>query len=148
MFKCKKCGATFETPNYWKETHGLDFPPYEIFSKCPKCGEDFEETIRCEICGERFLEDELSGGCCDGCIDKYRKNFEMCYEISLGETQEVEINALLASLFEPRDIEQILKEYIKEKWQDIDCSSFIDEDKEWFAEKLAKEVKKNEKAKG
>ena len=67
--------------------------------------------------------------------------------VKKGETQEIEINALLASLFDVADIERILKEYVLERLHDVDCSQFIDEDISWFGEKLAEEVKKNENAK-
>ena len=116
-------------------------------SGCPVCKEEYEETVQCAVCGSEHFEDELNGGVCDECIDEYRKNFNACYEFSIGETTEIKINSLLASLFEESDIEQILKEYIRDKWQDVDCSQFIDEDKSWFGERIAEEVKKNEKGK-
>ena len=116
-------------------------------SGCPLCKGDYEETVKCSICGSEHLEDELNGGVCDECIDEYRKDFQTCYEVSFGETEDIKINALLASLFDVSDIEQILKEYIRDKWQDVDCSQFIDEDKSWFGERLVEEVKKNENSK-
>lgn len=150
-YKCLNCGHIFDegeqrhSKQYVGECWGSD--AYEDVSGCPLCDGDYEETKPCKICGSEHLEDELSGGVCDECIDEYRKNFDACYELSVGETTEVKINSLLASLFEVSDIEQILKEYIQNKWQDVDCSPFIDEDISWFGEKLAEEVKKNENKK-
>lgn len=145
-YKCLSCGHIFEEGEQatWEERHGLDAPPYEKLSGCPICKGDYEKTTPCAICGSEHLEDELNGGVCDECIDEHRKDFNTCYEVSLGETTQIEINSLLASLFDVGDIEQILKGYILDRWNCVDCSQFIDEDKSWFGERLAEEVKKNE----
>ena len=151
-YKCLDCGHIFEYGEeaVWSEFRGECFgvESYEKMDGCPLCRGDYEETVKCSICGSEHLEDELNGGVCDECIDEYRKDFQTCYEVSFGETEDIKINALLASLFDVSDIEQILKEYIRDRWQDVDCSQFIDEDKSWFGERIAEEVKKNENAKG
>lgn len=151
-YKCLDCGHIFEEDEQarWSESRGEYWgsPCYETMSGCPVCKGEYEETVQCAVCGSEHLEDELSGGVCDECIDEYRKNFNSCYELSIGETTPIEINSLLASLFEVSDIEQILKEYIRDKWEDVSCDKFIDEDKSWFGERIAEEVKKNENAKG
>lgn len=137
-YKCLDCGHIFDGDEIysWYESHG------ETMSGCPTCGGDYEEMIQCEICGDEYLEGELCGGVCSNCIDDYRNNFEICYSVSIGETEGVEINALLASLFDPSDIEQILKEYIRNRMGEVDCGAFIDGDPDWFGERLAKEVNK------
>jgi hypothetical protein len=151
-YRCLDCGHIFEEGEEarWRESRGECWgtPCSEEVSGCPLCRGDYEETTPCAICGSAHLEDELNGGVCDECIEKYRKDFEICYNVSLGETVAIKINSLLASLFDVGDIEQILKEYIYKKWWDVDCIQFIDEDKSWFGERLAEEVKKNENAKG
>ena len=150
-YKCLNCGHIFEEGEEarWNESRGeyWGFPCSEEMSGCPLCRGDYEKTIPCEICGSEHLADELFGGVCDECIEEYRKDFNRCYELSFGETTEIKINSLLASLFDVSDIEQILKEYIRNKWQDVDCSPFIDKDISWFGEKLVEEVKKNENGK-
>ena len=151
MLKCLECGHVFSEYdlNTWEESRGEHFgiPCYEKMSGCPICEGDYEETVQCADCGSEHLEDELFGGVCSECIDEYRKDFNACYEISIGETKEIKINALLASLFDVSDIEQILKEYIRDKWKDVDCSQFIDEDIQWFGEKISEEVKNGENSK-
>lgn len=151
-YKCLECGHIFEEGEQacWLESRGEFWgtPCSEHMSGCPLCKGEYEETVQCAVCGSEHLEDELNGGVCDECIDEYRKNFNACYELSIEEKTEIKINSLLASLFEVSDIEQILKEYIHERWQDVSCDKFIDEDKSWFGEKIAEEVKKNENAKG
>ena len=150
-YKCLECGHVFSEYdlNTWEESRGEHFgiPCYEKMSGCPICEGDYEETVQCAVCGSEHIEDELFGGVCSECIDEYRKDFNACYEISIGETKEIKINALLASLFDVSDIEQILKEYIRDKWKDVDCSQFIDEAIQWFGEKISEEVKNGENSK-
>ena len=143
-FKCLACGHIFEEGEQarWEETHGLDCQPYEKMSGCPICKGDFEETKQCKICGGEFLEDELLGGCvCEECVEEYSKDFDTCYKISANEKEEIKINALLASLLDVDEIETILYHYLKTK-RDIDCSKFVNQDKDWFADKLVEEVNK------
>ena len=142
-YKCLECGHIFEDgeESVWYEDHG------EMMRGCPVCDGAYEEAVECEICGAAHLSEELNGGVCDECIDEYRSDFDTCYAVSMGETQKVEINALLAALFDPRDIEQILKEHIKNRMPDIDCGGFIDADRSWFGENLVKEVSKSENKK-
>ena len=146
-YKCLDCGHIFEDGEqaiwreYMGECHGS--PAYEEFSGCPICKGSYEETKQCKICGGEFLEDELNGGCvCDECIEEYSKDFDTCYKISANEKEEIKINALLASLFDVDEIEAILYQQLESVKDNIDCSAFINEDKHWFAEKLAEEVSK------
>ena len=146
-YRCLECGHIFEEGEqatwreYMGECHGS--PAYEEFSGCPICKGSYEETKQCKICGGEFLEDELNGGCvCDECIEEYSKDFDTCYKISANEKEEIKINALLASLFDVDEIEAILYQQLESVKDNIDCSAFINEDKHWFAEKLAEEVSK------
>lgn len=144
-YKCLECGHIFDEGEEarWEETHGLDYPPYERFCGCPLCQGSFEETVKCKVCGEEFLEAELNGGCvCNECIEEYSRDFDTCYKIADAEKEEIKINALLASLVSASKIEAVLYHLLKEKG-DVDCLAFINEDKDWFAEKLAEEVNKN-----
>lgn len=53
MFKCNDCGAEFEEPRIYYETHGFSSPPFEERAECPNCGwTGFEE------CREEESEDE------------------------------------------------------------------------------------------
>jgi hypothetical protein len=150
--KCIECGHIFDDCELarWEEDRGEFWGVRctETMIGCPICHGEYEETTPCEICGSEHLDDELFGGVCEECIDEYRKDFDSCYEISLGEKEEIKINSLLASLFEPSDIEAILIKHIKTNCPDIDCSKYIDNDISWFGEQIVKEVSKNENAKG
>ena len=66
----------------------------------------------------------------------------------------VELNCFLASMFDKQEIEEILfrelkneEKYIKEL-VNLDCEKFVNSNRDWFAERLAEEVKKDENAKG
>lgn len=143
-YKCLECGHIFEEgeEKVWQEDRGEYWGVRcsEEMSGCPKCSGEYEQAIRCALCGEPHLYEELNGGVCDECLERYSKDFKTCYNISRGETEMVEINALLASLFEPSDIEAILRAYIKDKCPDIDYTDYIERDKEWFGKELIKEV--------
>lgn len=138
MYKCTECGHIFESGEEarWFETHGLDCEPYEECCGCPICKGGFDDADRCAICGTVHFESDLNGGVCDDCIDKYRHDFDACYSIAPEEKETIEINSLLASLFYESDIEQILKEYVRDRMPDVDCSHYIDTDKSWFGERL------------
>ena len=145
-FKCLECGNVFEDGEQavWEEHHpyGMGYAT-ENFSGCPICKGDFEETTQCKICGGEFLADELNGGCvCDECIEQYSKDFDTCYNIANQDKQEIKINGLLATIFDTSEIEQILFESLNKDGEKIDCSEYIEQDKDWFAEKLTEEVKK------
>jgi reverse gyrase len=137
-FKCLSCGHIFEEGEEarWYEEHG------ELWSGCPVCYGGYEETTKCVICNGEFLEHELRNGCvCDDCLKLYNDDFSMCYEIGKQSPQEISINGLLATLFSVDDIEEILCKILK-KEEKVDCSEFIKEDEDWFAERLAEEVNK------
>ena len=146
-FKCLACGHIFEEGEQarWEEHHpyGMGYAAEE-FSGCPICKGDFEETKQCEICGGEFLEDELLGGCvCEECVEECKRDLETCYKIAeTAPKEEIKINPLLASLFDVDEIEAILYQQLESVKDNIDCSAFINEDKDWFAEKLAEEVSK------
>lgn len=155
-YKCENCGHIFEEGEQtirrekWGEYYGgLQASPIGIqeFHCCPMCGCDsFEETVPCARCKSEHLISELVGDVCQECIDECRHDFNACYAVSFGDTQTVEINALLASIFDKHDIEAILVEYIL-KSTDIDFSAYIDRDPDWFGERLAEEVRKNDSEK-
>lgn len=152
-YKCLNCGNIFERGEQarWIENLGeyWGLPCLKEMSGCPCCFGAYEETYQCELCGSEHAEDELYGGVCEECIDNYKSDFKTCYEISLNaEKVNVKINALLASLLDDDEIEEILIDFVKEHCKDADCTQFIEDDKHWFGEQLAKEVRKNEDKKG
>lgn len=136
--KCTECGHIFEEGEQvnWIERHGFSYGGGERFSGCPLCRGEYEETTPCAVCGSEHFEDELHGGVCDECIDKCRHDVDMCAEVGADKREEVKINSFLLSIFDGKDIEAILFERLKERFSDVDCSAYIDNDITWFGEQL------------
>lgn len=73
MYVCLDCDSLFEEPNtYYGET--LEYfgaPCRECVSGCPSCGGYYQETFKCDQCGEYIVDKyvELSDGTkvCDNC---------------------------------------------------------------------------------
>ena len=143
-YKCLECGHIFENGEA-REVREDDGYVYV----CPICGGDFEKTVKCSLCKGEFLEDELNGGVCDECIDEYRNQAKICVDISEqeGTKAQINVNYLIPFILSEEDINDILIEYIEKEKPNADCSAYIDEDKSWFGEMLAKEVKNNENSK-
>lgn len=112
--------------------------PFDVRTEfCPCCkSDDFDEAKECEVCGEFYAEDELIKGVCEECIKKCRHDVDMCAEIGMGNREQIKINSFLVAMFDEKDIEAILLDYLKTKNPKADCSAFIDNDVSWFAEQL------------
>ena len=158
-YKCE-CGHIFEDgeflvkSEYMGECWGA--PAYQDFQYCPSCGDDcYEQASRCTKCGAVFLDDEMTDGYCDGCIadmvSDYKYNIAKCYSLSRssGETEEVEIDFFLASMFSPKLINEVLyRELVQiSAIAPVDCTPFIEADEYWFKDRVVEEVKKNENRK-
>ena len=74
MYICTQCNHIFEEgeEKIIRENHGeyFGFPAYEEYSICPVCGGQYDEAVDCSICGECHLEEDLTNGICDECLDK------------------------------------------------------------------------------
>jgi hypothetical protein len=64
------------------------------------------------------------------------------------DKKQIKICSLIADLLDEGDIEQILYEHILKRMPDIDCSNYINRNKDWIIDAIQEEVEKNEKAKG
>lgn len=71
MHICLECLSVFEYPEYYRETHGLDSPPYEELSACPYCGGEYVGAKQCDICGEwitgEYVKLDNDMVICDNC---------------------------------------------------------------------------------
>lgn len=136
-YRCDECGFDFEDPSFLREYHGTD--DYEEIGVCPYCkGGCFEPLYECKVCGCLCTEDELNAGICDFCLYEYDNDIETCYAISKGFDETVGINSFLASIFNEDEINEILMSYARltKKIEPISCREFIENDKEWFAERI------------
>ena len=103
------------------------------------------EAVQCHGCGSYFLEDELTEGLCSECIDilarEYRYDVRALVKISHDDQPcEVKISRFLACMFDDDEINAILERELL-KAADIikvDCSRYIDEDRERFIKILKK----------
>lgn len=153
-YKCIECGNIFEEGEQarWSEDRGefWGMSCSEEMSGCPKCRGEYMKTAPCEICGLETINDELNSGVCDKCLQRYAYDAEMCYRIGKRDTEKVEINCFLASIFSPKEIDEILYREMKiiDKYALVNGNSFIDGNCDWFCEQLVEEVKNNENGKG
>jgi predicted amidophosphoribosyltransferase len=143
------CGHIFDDGEEarWTENVGEFWgaPAMERMTGCPLCRGDYEATTPCEICGSEHLDDELISGICEECLEEYRYDINTCFEIGKAETESIELNSFIVSLFDREEIEEILLKALLQEEKihgKVDCQKFIDVDKSWFAERLAEEVKK------
>ena len=75
MFICFECSQVFDEPKIWTEEHGLDTPPYETYSACPRCGGVFTEAYRCDECQEwidgPYIKLNSGERICEDCYTTY-----------------------------------------------------------------------------
>lgn len=154
MYKCEKCGAFFDEPEFdtaWEyrgECWGQ--PSFERVSdlKCPECGtlEMVVEAEVCELCGEPYLWDETESQICPNCMMSH-SNIDFCYKAGAECADDIELNGFLLSMFSKEKIEEILLRELKQANEitPINCVPFIEKDASWFGEiVVAEEVRTNE----
>ena len=149
MYRCENCDNLFEDGEQavWEERHGLDTPPYEKWSGCPICKGGYDEVRQCKECDHWYSEDELHNGLCGECVEKIVEEFryspEKCYKISneSNSTEPVDIDSFLATMFTTSQINEILFRELMNavKTLKLNCSYFIDSDKEWFIDSITSE---------
>lgn len=156
MYKCYDCGHIFDKgeEEKWFEVVGEygGRSCLEELVGCPLCRGQFGVTEKCAICGSEHLSHVLHGDVCDECVDLYKHDIDICFEIGKKYKESIELNCFLSSVFSKEEIEEILLQHLKESPnQDVvesDCEKFVFADVDWFAGQLAKEVRNNENAKG
>lgn len=88
MVRCERCKGVFEEREL-DSRYSYDTGRYDV---CPDCGgEDFEEVIRCENCGEWVSCEEADEGFCPDCAGKTLRLFR---EILADVFSEVQIDYL------------------------------------------------------
>ena len=138
-YKCNSCGHIFEggEERMWNEPSG------EPWSGCPCCGGGFDEAKECKNCGGVCSSEELYGGLCETCagekVMEYKYDYKSCFFVAeKTEPEKVDVNAFLASIFTPKQIEEILLQEVFECSciSPVDCEEFINGDLDWFFEKV------------
>lgn len=138
MLKCLECFCLFEEQDAKFEEERIDGVVYRTYGHCPKCGGDFEEAVRCSICGEYHFEDDLQGGVCADCLTDV--TLDDCLAVNGDKKTEININSVLAYAFTTSEIEEILMRELRQanEIKPVSCLDYINEDITWFAEELAK----------
>ena len=141
MYKCYECGHIFEEGEQNYSGDGWNEPKTAI---CPVCGGAFGGANFCSRCGGQFLEDELTEGFCEDCVNGAIEEYSFdhitkLYLMASDEKEEVELNSFIVSMFSPSQInELLLRELLKsDKIKKADCSHFVKSDKNWFLEKIS-----------
>ena len=153
-YKCLECGNIFEDGEQavWRESRGEFWGKtcHETLSGCPLCKGAYEETVSCKVCGSKQLEDELTDGVCKECVSdivfQYKYNVEKCFLLSEKNEDKdtVKINGFLSCMFSEEEINKILfRELVLASVPNaVDCTNYIESDKDWFIENAIKEAKK------
>ena len=157
---CKACGEVINEAEIVSKREEVAEGYYENYGVCPHCESDaLYEAEQCERCGEWFPIDDMVEGYCQDCAEEilhsYDYDAEGIYKVTKGETEHVDINSFLASVFSDVEIEDILLDKAIERAKTdkqfgLDLYKFdwyIREDKEWFLEHYTdmkeREAKKN-----
>lgn len=94
MFRCKECGAVFESPRTIcdKVPYGSTNVDLESYV-CPNCGDDcYEAAKKCKNCGSGHF---LDGDLCEDCreelkyklVMKWREVVDLCKEYGLDDAE-------------------------------------------------------------
>lgn len=132
MIKCLTCGSKFYENEVVSKTMQLTNDYHEYYGTCPVCGGDeIEDCVRCNKCGDWFLHDELEDGVCEDCaeelLEEYKHDIQKCLEVNDGNTEAVEINSIFAHLFTPQQIDDILYRelLVADRIKKVDLTTWI-----------------------
>lgn len=135
MYICLHCGHEFEetaAKNYDSATGTWE-------ECCPNCGsEDFEEAIKCRICGEVHVDEDMIGQVCKECLDK-SVTFGNALRYGADRKEDVEINGFLTWIYSPEEIESILLKNLQtesHEWRQRMTTEYCTDDKYDFADFL------------
>lgn len=143
-WKCDDCGTVSSLKELNRDTINGGYPGEPHYT-CPVCGSEYvDEVYQCELCGEWFYGDEIYGSmgemACDKCIEKH-KTAEEVVDFASNDLVEVELNGLLAFVFEEDQINELLKRQFMELPKD-EQKKYIDDYMSWnkneFGEFLAR----------
>ena len=146
MLVCERCGNVIEDSELKISTqcHGYtdlgDAFDERIAERCHRCGGDFVEATRCELCGEWFDDTELNG-VCECCLDEH-ETVNNAIEYGAEHATNIEgINGAVASLLTTEEINRILTKWVEENFIDHsrDIRNYLNEERfdfsEWLKEK-------------
>ena len=78
---CLEYGHVFEDPVRYQQPHfELDDCPQEVFTGCPFCGGEYEETTVCKKCGMIIGITQGKYGLCPWCEEDAEERFQKLLE--------------------------------------------------------------------
>lgn len=144
MLICNKCGAIIENDELKMTTqcHGYSSLGQAYNERIPescRCGGEFIEATKCEVCGEWFDDTEICGVCNDCLEENY--TVEMALKIGDDNRRNVEVNSFISNILGSDKINAILEKYIEEHYTDgcREVKDFLNRDKSCFAEWVVSE---------
>ena len=117
MYICEKCNKLYEEDEI--PTH-IEHHPYgngtaeEVVADYGCCGQGLEEAVQCDRCGEWYAisSDDIFGNAHTVCKNCYTEMYSTDKIVKIAQKEDqkssVKINELLAYVFEPDEIEEIL----------------------------------------
>ena len=106
MFICDKCGKQVESlikKTEYIQMDGYSYPVQEVEIDSCSCGGEYQEAIKCPICGEWFVEDVHD--CCEKCFNENLTK-EICVGIGYSS---FDINDFFKFVFSDTEINEILE---------------------------------------
>jgi hypothetical protein len=128
---CECCGNVqeldeIETVKSYLGTAG-DCPVYEnIISPCSRCNGTFVEAVECKNCGNYTTEEDNHYGLCNLCVAEYSTE-EIAFILGEKAPEKVSINSFVRYLFSENEINDILKNYIPQKFTPTELENMIKE---------------------
>ena len=139
MLVCNRCGKV-EEYNSQIISNREKLGVYLDYDTCPDCGGQMVEATQCS-CGRWFDNSELCG-ICEVCLDE-EQTVENAIQIGKQETVDVEVNGFLAQILTNEQIEEILSNWVKEKFADHcrEVKDYLDSHLYDFSELVEKKFK-------
>ena len=146
MWVCENCGRPYDENYLEPEVEKLFIDGQLVHEEkgyyC-HCGGSIVPAKQCEVCGEYYIEDDITDGVCYQCLDK-QKTYENVIEMGIECVENIEVNGFLASVFTPQEIEAILMvafEKLPKQVRDRYIDNYFEEDY-YFAVSWLREQKK------
>lgn len=150
MYQCDKCGKQYdELPRAVQESFEMwghrfrysDGRMLECTAIQPngkRCGGDLFEIKKCNFCGEDFPANKIFNGLCRDCVIE-STDLDTAIKSGKNNTEYVEINGFLSSMFPKYEINQILTEHLKgteQKYIKDNLADYVDANVEYFSERV------------
>lgn len=130
MLVCNRCGMLIEDEElgFGYEAHGE-----KVADTC-RCGGDFIEATKCDVCGEWFDNTDLNG-VCEDCLN-YHETVGEALELGENDKTTVTINGFVAAVLSEEQINKILERWVEENFTDRSkpVVEYCEDDKDYFAD--------------